>query len=384
MNYEKVYSKCVENLISGRYINLSMIKPLLQGWSKNFNVEIVGQSVQHRPIYECQIGHGKSKILIWSQMHGNESTTTKGLIDFMNLLNGDTEIASAILRRYSFYIIPMLNPDGAEVYTRANANDVDLNRDFQNLTQPESSALMRRFKEIEPDFCFNLHDQRTIFGVGTTGKPATLSFLAPAFNAEKEYDTARLRSVEMIMKMVGVLQDFIPGQIGRFDDSFNNNCVGDAFQSFKIPTILIEAGHYQGDYEREITRKYVFIALLSVFNLEHENVIVSNPLSDYLRFPQNMPNFFDFVYKNVKINYEKSDLITNFAVQFREELLGNKIIFNGFIAKIQNIDGFFGHVEHDADNAVYSDEFENIPKLDTKASFYLNNKVMFVNGLVKI
>jgi murein tripeptide amidase MpaA len=35
---------------------------------------------------------------------------------------------------FTFYCIPMLNPDGAALYTRENANKVDLNRDSQ-LTQ---------------------------------------------------------------------------------------------------------------------------------------------------------------------------------------------------------------------------------------------------------
>ena len=33
---------------------------------------------------------------------------------------------------------------------------------------------------FNPKFCFNLHDQRTIFGVEGTKNPATISFLAPS------------------------------------------------------------------------------------------------------------------------------------------------------------------------------------------------------------
>ena len=121
-------------------------------------------------------------------MHGNESTSTKGLLDFLNFLQNDIENATLILEEYTFCVIPMLNPDGAELYTRVNANEIDLNRDFQNLTQPESRLLMGLYQDFKPDFCFNLHDQRSIFGVGTTGKPATISFLAPSFDEFKEYD----------------------------------------------------------------------------------------------------------------------------------------------------------------------------------------------------
>jgi murein tripeptide amidase MpaA len=54
----------------------------------------------------------------------------------------------------------MLNPDGADMYTRLNANEVDLNRDSQNLTQPESKVLREIFDLFQPHYCFNLHDQQ--------------------------------------------------------------------------------------------------------------------------------------------------------------------------------------------------------------------------------
>ena len=383
MDYEKKHSIYKVNSIRGRYLNLDKIESILQEWNAEKRVVILGKSVQGKPIYNFKIGHGKTKILMWSQMHGNESTTTKGLLDFLNFLQNDTKDAKSILENYTFYVIPMLNPDGAELYTRVNANEIDLNRDFQNLTQPESRLLMELYQDFKPDFCFNLHDQRTIFGVGTSGKPATVSFLAPSFNEFKTYDEARLKSVAVIMKMESVLKTLIPGQIGRFDDAFNANCVGDTFQALNTPTILLEAGHYPQDYEREITRKYVFIALLSAFENSNENLVVDNVLFDYLKIPQNIPNFFDFVFKNVKINYDKSDIITNFAVQFKEELKEDKIIFNGFIDKPQNLDSFFGHIEYDATFEQYTDKLDSIPKQNTIADFSIGNKVIFVNGLIK-
>ena len=383
MDYENVYNLYKEKTISGRYLNLEKLRPFFQSSADKVDWKVLGSSVQKKPIYGAAFGNGKIKILMWSQMHGNESTTTKGLVDFMNFLNANSKEAVAILTAYSFLIIPVLNPDGAAVYTRVNANEVDLNRDFQNLTQPESQLLMHTFEDFNPDYCFNLHDQRTIFGVANTDKPATVSFLAPSFNEERAFDEARLKSVEMIVKMYNSLKRFIPEQIGRFDDGFNPNCVGDTFQALKTPTILIEAGHFPEDYDREKTRKYIFIALLSAFRSSNENVIVNTVLSDYLRIPQNSSNFFDFVYRNVRINYEKSDLITNFAVQFREELIGDNVVFNGYIAKVGNLDAYFGHVDYDAESKKFSNDNLNIPKTDEIASFSIDNKVIFVNGMIK-
>jgi murein tripeptide amidase MpaA len=52
-------------------------------------------------------------------------------------LNG-SELAEKLLNNFSFYCIPMLNPDGAKLYTRLNANQIDLNRDLANFYAPAS------------------------------------------------------------------------------------------------------------------------------------------------------------------------------------------------------------------------------------------------------
>lgn len=383
MNLEELFNQYKEKSIEGRYITLESIEPLLKKINTNNQVKIIGQSVLDKPIYLYQIGTGKIKILLWSQMHGNESTTTKALFDFFNLINSDSELVNKLLNTFTFYCIPMLNPDGAKLYTRENANNIDLNRDSQDLSQPESKVLRAIFDNFKPDFCYNLHDQRTIYGVGDTGKPATLSFLAPSYNEAREINESRLKAINLIAGINTVLQHYIPGQIGRFDDSFNINCVGDTFQYLGVPTVLFEAGHFPNDYLREETRKYLFIALISSFNILSENDIVDNKFDKYLSISQNKVNFYDFIYKNVKINYDCIEIITNFAAQYKEELVENKICFNAYLDKIGELDNYFGHFEYDADGALFKDEYGNSPKSNQKADFQLDDKVKFVNGLMK-
>ncbi|MCR4029288.1 MULTISPECIES: M14 metallopeptidase family protein [Flavobacterium] len=383
MNLEQLFTQYKETTISGRYLTLDHIQPLLDKLNTNGQVQIVGQSVLGELIYSYQIGTGPTRVYLWSQMHGNESTTTKALFDFINLLNGETDFSKRMLETFTFLSIPILNPDGARLYTRANANEIDLNRDSQDLTQPESNVLRNVFENFKPHYCFNLHDQRTIFGAGTTGKPATVSFLAPSYNEEREVNENRLKAINIIAEINKVLQEYIPGQVGRFDDSFNINCIGDTFQYLGVPTILFEAGHYPGDYEREITRKYIFFALISSFKQISENDLVDNRFGEYLNISQNNVVFYDFMYKNVKINYDGIEIITNFVAQYKEELIENKIHFNAYIAEVGELENFFGHYEYDAKGEEYSDDFSNFPKVGQKANFYLNKNVKFVNGLIK-
>ncbi len=380
MNLEQLYNQYKENSLKGRYITLESIEPILKKNNTNNELKIIGKSVFEKPIYQYQIGTGKMRILLWSQMHGNESTTTKGLFDFINLLNGGSELAEKFLNAFTFCCIPMLNPDGAKLYTRANANKIDLNRDSQDLSQPESKVLRLVFESFKPDFCYNLHDQRTIFGVANTGKPATMSFLAPSYNEACEINDSRLKAINLIAGINDILQNYIPGQIGRFDDSFNINCIGDTFQFLGVPTVLFEAGHYPNDYNREQTRKYVFISLVSSFKILSENDIVNNEIDKYLSIPQNNVVFCDFIYKNIKINYDGIEIITNFAAQYKEELIDNNVYFNAYIVKIGELENYFGHVEYNANGALYQDNRNNVPELDQKANFYLDNNFIFVNG----
>lgn len=383
MNLEELFSQYKEESIEGRYLTLDHIQPLLDKLNTDNQVEIIGRSVLDEPIYSYKIGTGKTRIYLWSQMHGNESTTTKALFDFINVLNSRSEFAEKMLKTFTFYSIPILNPDGARLYTRENANKIDLNRDSQNLTQPESNVLRAAFESFKPHFCFNLHDQRTIFGAGTTGKPATVSFLAPSYNEEREVNENRLKAINVIAGINDVLQKYIPGQVGRFDDSFNINCIGDTFQYLGVPTILFEAGHFANDYEREITRKFIFFSLITSFEVISENDLVDNRINDYLNISQNKVVFYDFMYKNIKINYDGIEIITNFVAQYKEELIENKIHFNAYIVEVGELENYFGHYEYDAKEALYSDDFTGFPKLNQKADFYLNKNVKFVNGLIK-
>jgi hypothetical protein len=368
--------------LSGRYITNTHIEPELNLLNKEFKISVEGKSVQDKNIYSVQVGTGKTKVLIWSQMHGNESTTTKGLFDFLNFLNSKDDFALKIKHNYTLLCIPILNPDGAFVNTRVNANDVDLNRDAFEVTQPESKLLRSLYVKFNPDYCYNLHDQRTIFGTEGGKLPATMSFLSPSYNNECDFNETRFKAVKIINSINKSLQSVIPFQVGRFDDAFNINCIGDYFTSEGTPTVLFEAGHYVDDYQRDEVRKFVFIALFSsFFNMENSGEF-DNEISKYLNIPQNTKCFFDFVYRNVKIIENSEEKIINFAAQYREVLIENKIDFIAEIIQIDNLEHTFGHIEYDCKGMLFSSSYGDLPKIQEKADFYLNNLLKYSNGLL--
>ena len=334
------YSNNFERLLKGRYITLEDIQPILSTYAVTFKISIAGTSEMGKEIPLVHFGTGEKKVLIWSQMHGNESTTTKALFDFFKFITLNTKISEALLASHSFYVLPMLNPDGAALYTRENARNVDLNRDAQYLSQSESRLLRNLFDEIQPDLCLNMHDQRTIYGL-SSGFSATVSFLAPSGDIARTITPARKEAMSLIEKMHAYISTFCPNQIGRYDDSFNLNCVGDTFTSLGVPTILFEAGHYQDDYEREQTRAFIFYALVALFDLDK----TTSNTQDYLTIPENQKNYHDIVLYNVKISEVES--LQTLCFQYKEVLLNRSIVFELYLVSIQESTAKFGHKAYD-------------------------------------
>ena len=384
MDLIALFLKVKEQSLFGRYITNNHIEPLLKNLTLDFNASEIGKSVNNNSIYSVEVGTGPKKILMWSQMHGNESTTTKALFDLFNFLKFDISEAQNFKKEYTLLCIPILNPDGALAYTRENINNIDLNRDAINLSQPESCILTEVFNSFKPDFCFNLHDQRSIYAAGNTKNPATVSFLSPAFNDARDINAVREKAIVVIVAMNNELQKHIPNQIGRFDDTFNANCVGDTFQSLGVPTILFEGGHFPMDYQREETRKYLFIALFTALTSINENDVVPSKIAEYMNIPQNIPHFYDFIYKKIKINDNSSKKIITFAAHYDEILSKNEILFEANFVAIEGCENAFGHVEYDGNESIYSDNNSNFPDIGKKANFYLNNNIKFVNGLIEM
>ena len=328
--------------LSHRYITNSHIEPLLNSLPDFCSVKMIGRSVNALPIYHVNLGSGSTRVLMWSQMHGNESTTTKAVFDLINLL--DTEVFSYLLDHITISIVPILNPDGALAYTRMNANDTDLNRDAQILSQPESLVLKGLAEKFDPHFAFNLHGQRTIFSAGDTNNPATLSFLAPAADESLSITESRKQAMHVIAKMNEELQRLIPNQVGIYDDAFNLNCVGDTFQAKGIPTILFEAGHYPSDYGREETRRYMVIALLTALTEIAKPTNHKTSIEDYQAIPENQKRFYDIILRNAN---NGSNNLVDIALQYQEVLEQDHIEFIPKVEKIESHLDFYAHKEID-------------------------------------
>lgn len=231
-------------------------------------VETIGHSTQGREIRLMSIGRGASSILLWSQMHGDEPTATPALLDLADFLarNATQPDVARILERFTLRMIPMLNPDGATVYERRNAQGIDINRDALMLATPEGRLLKATRERFSPILGFNLHDQGRRTTVGGTGVLSSISLLAVAGDEAGTMTPGRLRAKKVASRIVKTLSPFIPGGIARYDEDWNPRAFGDNITAWGSPVVLIESGGFpKGGGFRDLTRLN-FIALVSMLD----------------------------------------------------------------------------------------------------------------------
>lgn len=316
---KNIFEEQKESSLFGKWITFKNIENLFQKHQAVFEIKQLGFSEQERPIYTLQIGSGKKRILLWSQMHGNESTATRALFDLFNCFSNTTSVElETILKECTLVFIPMLNPDGAQAYTRVNGNNIDLNRDAVNRVAKESKLLRGILEEFNPQFCFNLHDQRTIFGVECTKNPATISFLAPSEEETRAITEGRKQTMNVIVAMNKMLQNIIPHFVGRYTDEFYPTATGDNFQKLGYNTILIESGHYPEDYQREKSREFTFYSIIQgIYHIATADSFVD--YEDYFNIPNNDKIFYDVIHRF-------SDSKKDEAYQYKDEIIENKLV----------------------------------------------------------
>ena len=228
---------CHENVV-GLIDSLRAIKP------DGMQVERIGESVEGRSISLLTMGSGPQTVLAWSQMHGDEPTHTAALLDLVNFLQSDPDhpTASTILAGCTLHMIVMLNPDGAERFTRRNAQHIDVNRDALHLQSPEGRILRDAVETLRPDYALNLHNQRPRTTVGKSQQVASYSLLVPPIDPEESETENTLRAKQLASCLVHAVADRCPGQVSRYKADFMPRCFGEWVQQQGVATVTIEAG----------------------------------------------------------------------------------------------------------------------------------------------
>lgn len=364
-----------------------ILDSLIKQSNDQFESKIIGESFKKRPIKLVKFGMGGVKILMWSQMHGDESTASLALLDFINFLINEKDYSQYISGKVTLYIIPILNPDGTHTFERRNYQEIDINRDALRLQTPEGKILKSVRDSLKPHFAFNLHDQYSNNSVGKTGRPAAIALLAPAFDYEKNINEIRKRALQLCVEIKETIEKFYPGVVARYDDEFEPRAFGDNFQKWGSSTILIESGGYFNDFEKQEVRKMNFIAFVkSIYSIATENYD-RYQAEKFFDIPENERLFFDLLIKNVIVRKDSIEYLVDIGISYTEKFdsLRNRYVRIYNVSDIGDLSTYFAFDTLNAEGLriefgrVYEKVLTNFEELQK-----LNPELLLQHGITTI
>lgn len=292
------------HITSRRFTQADMLRwlaPLEQ--RKAFTSSPLGTSAEGRAISLLTVGTGNTRVLLWSQMHGDESTATMALVDMLNFFAEapDHPLVKSLRTQLTLLMIPMLNPDGAERFQRRTAQLIDMNRDALQLVTPEARILKGAQERLKPEFGFNLHDQDPRYTVGSTKNVTAIALLAPAADDAKSDTPVRARAKQVAATFAEVMNLFIKDHLARYDDQFEPRAFGDNIQKWGTSTVLVESGGWPHDRDKMFLRKLNFVGLLAtlyaIANGEYRRANVAT----FEQLPFNGKNLYDIILRGAQV-----------------------------------------------------------------------------------
>ena len=265
--------------------------------------ERVGSSLEGRSINMVSMGTGPFRVLLWSQMHGDEPTATAALFDVFEYFqrHRNDPAVQRILSSLTLYVIPMLNPDGAERFQRRNAQGIDINRDALNLQTPEGRALKSVRDRFNPRVGFNLHNQGWNTSIGDPPKPASISLLSVAYDKPRSENAGRKLTKKLCAVIRDALEPFASGQIGRYDDEFEVRAFGDNITLWGTPVVLIETGPFPASEPDPLLVRLNFIAIVSALDALATGSVDKADAKRYESLPMNETRMFYVLVKDATV-----------------------------------------------------------------------------------
>lgn len=359
-----------------KYVNPKKLKEFIQ--RQNWNYQVLGKSQQNRDIYSVSLGNGPIKFAFWSQMHGNESTNTRALLDLFHYLDKEQP---KFLNQFQLDWIPQLNPDGAAVWSRYSASGVDLNRDFIQESTPEIKILKSYIFKKSYKCIFNLHDQRNLFYTKNNLKSTEIAILSPVVGQHLMNENCILAK-KYLAAIISKTREFTNVNLAKFNDSFYPLAAGDNFQK-SVPTILVEAGYCLNDLQRNRIREQLFYFFYSLLQIDF-----SKPLKNfeaYQELPLNSEGAYDLILKNVKIIQNNQEVITALGIRFRDEFIDEQVKIIAEVIEIGDLNMAIGYEIFDAQGQILrnSELGYEIPQRGMKADFVLGKNIKIENGKIR-
>lgn len=131
--------------------------------SNQVKMDYIGSSISGKKIpilYFSENDFGNQRdtkplLMVICQQHGNEPSGKEAALIVARQLINDK---SYLLSKMDLALVPMVNIDGAEMGQRRNANNMDLNRNYVILSEPESQAVHELFMKWKPEITLDIHE----------------------------------------------------------------------------------------------------------------------------------------------------------------------------------------------------------------------------------
>lgn len=218
---------------------------------------VVGASIEGRPLRQFTLGAttNKNYVFIISRQHPPEVTGSIALMSFVDTLAGRSRLAKRFRQNFQTVVVPLMNPDGVEQgQWRSNLGGVDINRDWQAFTQPETRAVsaylaaLGRQPGARPFLFVDFHSTSSnVFYTQKDGEPM------------KPYDFAR--------HWLDGIHEQDPGFQMHRDDGHNVGAATSkawANSTFQIPAITCELGY---STDRDAIRRFGKVAAEEMMRL---------------------------------------------------------------------------------------------------------------------
>ncbi len=181
--------------------------------------QVIGQSVEGRPLRIARLGNGPRRVLWVGGIHGDEREGHLATAELPRAFV-DTPGATAMV---TLTILEDANPDGSAANTRANKRGVDLNRNYpannylpgdgrgeRPLDQPEAAALHDLVLAERPHLVIVAHAWRGDHFINFDG-PAEAERMAQLFSRHSGY---RVKPSDKIAPTPGSLGSWVGRTLG--------------------------------------------------------------------------------------------------------------------------------------------------------------------------
>lgn len=157
----------------------------------------------------------------------------------------------------------------------------------------------------------------------------------------------------LIAGMNRVLQQLIPGHVGRYSDEFEPRAFGDNFQKWGTSTVLIESGGYPDDNEKQYVRQINFmITLNALYEIATQNY-AQYSTEQYSSIPDNDFKLMDLIVRKVSVENQGKKFEMDLGIKKLEVRQDSIYSVSGTLVDKGDLSVFFGYEEINAEGMLF-------------------------------